>query len=298
MARTSDVSHLEQLLDGVTISPTPVLHNGIVCMITLTQKIWCPKPHNKYIPLDYSNDVDNGIFYYLYYGKTVYCPKVWWSDCPRTDLTVFDINLDMKELDSRLVIGSGNSTSSASRIRSIIIKYWDYFCARGVCRTILDNKFQIDTGAPAPIYCRKPRYSPRQKKVIMQQINNLLKKKWIREYGSFWGSMIILAANTHQEDIDDIRKFVWRMCVSYNGLNKATKIYEYPIPRCDMAITIIELGSTGIYFITVDAKQGYHQITVRDFDVEKLAFFGSDNKTYGFTIIPFGPVNTPPFIRA
>ena len=62
-----------------------------------------------------------------------------------------------------------------------------------------------------------------------------------------------------------------------------------------MAITIIELESPGIYFITVDAKQGYHQIDVRDCNVDKLSFFGPDNKKYSFTVIHFGTINAPPF---
>ena len=106
--------------------------------------------------------------------------------------------------------------------------------------------------------------------------------------------MIVMAVKPHQESINYIGTFVWCMCVSYCGLNKITKLYECPIPRCNMAITIIELGSTGIYFIKVDAKQGYHQVAVRACDVEKLAFFGPDNKTYGFTVMPFGLVNAPP----
>ena len=112
----------------------------------------------------------------------------------------------------------------------------------------------------------------------MKQIAELLKNNWIRGYGGSWESMIILAAKSHQEDINDIRKFVWRMGVSYRGLNKVTKLYKYNIPRCDMAFTIMELGFTGIYFITVDAKQGCHQIAVRKCDVENLAFFGPSNK--------------------
>ena len=129
----------------------------------------------------------------------------------------------------------------------------------------------------------------------MKQINDLLKNNWIEECGGSWGSMIVLAAKPHQEHVHDIRQFVWRMCVSYRGLNKVTKLYEYPIPRCDMAITIIELGSTGIFFITMDTKQGYHQIAVRACDIEKLAFFGPNSKKYGFRVMPFGPVNAPGF---
>ena len=238
--------------------------------------------------------MDDNIFDYSYYGKTVYHPKARRSNRPRTDLVVFDVNSDMKELDSGLVIGSGNSTSSVSRIKSIIIKYLYCFCAQGVCCTILDCEFATDTGVSAPICCRKSRYGPHGKPVIVQQINNLLKNKRIQTCGGSWGGMIVLADKPHQENVYDIIKFVWCICVSYGGWNKVTKINEHSISRYDMAITIIELGSAGIYFITVDAKQGYHQISVRDCNIEKLAFFGPDIQQYSFTVMPFGPINVPP----
>lgn len=107
--------------------------------------------------------------------------------------------------------------------------------------------------------------------IIMKQIVDLLKNNWILECGGLWGSIILLATKPHQEEIDGICKSILRICVSYRGLNKVTKIYEYPIPCCDMVITIIELGSIIIYFVTVDAKQNYHQRAVRVCDVEKLA---------------------------
>ena len=85
------------------------------------------------------------------------------------------------------------------------------------------------------------------------------------------------------------------MCVSYLGINEVTKFYEYPIPRCDTAITIFQIGSSGIYFVIMDTKQGCHHIAVREYDVEKLTFFGPDHKKYGSTVTPFGPVNAPSF---
>ena len=75
------------------------------------------------------------------------------------------------------------------------------------------------------------------------------------------------------------QKFIWRMCVSFRGLNKVTKIFEYPIPRCDDAITIFQVGSCIIWIITVDARQGYHKVMVRAMDREKLAFFAPDDKS-------------------
>ena len=86
------------------------------------------------------------------------------------------------------------------------------------------------------------------------------------------GSQVVLAAKPHQEHVHDIKKFVWRKCISYHGLNKITKIYKYPIPYCDMAVKISEIGSSKMWIITVDAKQGCHQISVRECDVEKLTF--------------------------
>ena len=39
-----------------------------------------------------------------------------------------------------------------------------------------------------------------------------------------------------------------------------------------MVITIFQIGSTTMYIIMVDTKQGYHQIKVRERDVEILSF--------------------------
>ena len=62
-----------------------------------------------------------------------------------------------------------------------------------------------------------------------------------------------------------------------------------------MDVTIFEVGSSKMRIITVVAKQGYHQISVRecDIDIKKLTFFAPDNRKYNFKVMPFGPVNAP-----
>ena len=72
----------------------------------------------------------------------------------------------------------------------------------------------------------------------------------------------MLAPKPHQEHISNIDNFIWRMCVSCRALKKVTKPFEYPIPCCDDAITLILVGSNKIYIITVDSKQEYNQIVV------------------------------------
>ena len=110
--------------------------------------------------------------------------------------------------------------------------------------------------------------------------------------------MIVLAAKPHQEDINEIDKFIWQMCVSYRALNRITKPFTFPIAKCDDSIHVLGEGSIVIYIITLDACQGYHQVAVRLGDQEKLAFFAPDDFKYCFTVIPFGPTNAPTFYTA
>lgn len=127
-------------------------------------------------------------------------------------------------------------------------------------------------------------------------IDALLHNEWIKECLGAWGSMIVLAQKPHQESIKEIKEFIWRMCVSYRKLNSITEPFQYPIPRCDDSVTIVGIQVGGkMFFISLDAKQGYHQIRVKEIDQEKLAFFAPNGKKYTFTVMPFGPTNAPSF---
>ena len=85
------------------------------------------------------------------------------------------------------------------------------------------------------------------------------------------------------------------MCVSYRRLNAVTKPFQFPIPRCDDAITILGCGAVLIWIISLDARQGYHQVAILASDMEKIAFFDPDDLKYCFTVMPFGPTNSPGF---
>ena len=67
--------------------------------------------------------------------------------------------------------------------------------------------------------------------------------KWIHKYGGPWGIMVVLAHKSHQEHITDVEDFVWHMCVSCLLLTVVTKPFQFPIPRCDDAINILDCGS-------------------------------------------------------
>ena len=266
-------------------------------MIETPPKIWRPKPPSKYIPLDYADDIDEGLFEVEDLGgKTVFKPTKFQPVPARHDIITFgDEDGDEAELEKHFKLGASASPESKSKILRLVQKYWDCFCKRGARRTIIGYEFGVDTGASKPVCCRVRQYGHHESRIMMEQIEALLKNDWIEEAQGAWGSMIVLAPKPHQEHVTDIDDFIWRMCVSYRGLNSVTKPFAWPIPRCDDAIGSLNFGSGTIYIITVDARQGYHQVAVKASDKEKLAFFAPNNKKYTYTVMPFGPMNAPAF---
>ena len=143
--------------------------------IQLPPKVWRPKAENKYIPIDYSDDIDKGLFDFSYNGKTVYRPKEKWSYSDRDDVILFNHDNDIKELMDNLHIGDTVEQKYKDDIICIIKDYWDFFYARGACCTILGYEFTIDNGTPKLVCCRWPTYGPHEKSIIMEQIFSLLK---------------------------------------------------------------------------------------------------------------------------
>jgi len=262
----------------------------------LPPKVWRPKQQNKYIPLDYGDDIQEGHFDFSEHGKTVFRPPAReWKTSERDDIIQYNAATHAAELDKGLRISDNVTDAIKTQLRQIIIKYWDSFCEEGAKRTILGYEFAIDTGDAKPVCCKKPNYGPYEAEIIMKQIRALLGNDWIELCFGPWGRAIVLAAKPHQEHIENIEDFIWRMCASYRKLNSVTKPFQYPIPQCDDAISIMVVGANCIWIITVDARQGYHQVSVRKIDREKLAFFAPDYKKYTFKVMPFGPTNAPPF---
>ena len=160
---------------------------------------------------------------------------------------------------------------------------------------MLGFRFCIDTGQSPAVHCPQTRYGIHESPIIMKHVEDLLANNQIirRDEGA-WLCKGLLAPKPHQEHVNDIKDFVWRFCINYRPLNAVTQPFLFPIPRCDDTLDDFGDGSgRPLYFISFDAKSGYHQIAVWDPDKKKLAFFAPDNLKYVWEVMPFGPLNAP-----
>ena len=115
------------ILACLEVKPTFNQHLKIP-MIDNLNKIWRPEVQNRYIPLDYSDEIVSGLFDYTHYGKSVFKPKVDCKAHTRNDIITYNQVDDWINLTQGLKIGDTEYSELRARLISIIKKYQEYFC--------------------------------------------------------------------------------------------------------------------------------------------------------------------------
>nr|GEV83178.1 putative reverse transcriptase domain-containing protein [Tanacetum cinerariifolium] len=142
-------------------------------------------------------------------------------------------------------------------------------------------EFQIDLIPGAAPVARAPyRLAPSEMKELLEQLQELFDKGFIRPSSSPWGASVLFVKKKDGS---------FRMCIDYRELNKLTVKNRYPLPRIDDLFD--QLQGSNIYS-KIDLRSGYHQLRVREQDISKTTF----RTRYGhceFQVMPFGLTNAP-----
>ncbi|XP_058775225.1 uncharacterized protein LOC131649481 [Vicia villosa] len=142
-------------------------------------------------------------------------------------------------------------------------------------------EFAIDlVPGTRPVSMAPYRMSASELSELKKQLEELLEKKFVRPSVSPWGAPVLLVKKKDGS---------MRLCVDYRQLNKVTIKNKYPLPRIDDLMDQLVGASV---FSKIDLRSGYHQIRVKEDDIQKTAFrtrYGH----YEYSVMPFGVTNAP-----
>jgi hypothetical protein len=131
---------------------------------------------------------------------------------------------------------------------------------------------------PTPISKTPYQMRTPELKELQMQLEELLKKGYIRPSVSPWGAPVVFVKK---------KDGTLGLYIDFMQLNKVTIKNKYPLPRIDDLFG--QLKDARI-FSKIDLKSGYHQVRIKDEDISKTAF-----KTrygyYKFIVVPFGLSN-------
>lgn len=146
-------------------------------------------------------------------------------------------------------------------------------------------KGEIRTTSDEPVYSKSYPYPMALKDEVEKEVVTLLENGIIRPSKSPYNSPVWIVP----KKLDASGEKKYRMVIDYRKLNTITISDKYPIPEINEVLA--NLGKNNLFTI-VDLKSGFHQIPLKESDIEKTAF-SINNGKFEFTRLPFGLKNAP-----
>jgi hypothetical protein len=146
-------------------------------------------------------------------------------------------------------------------------------------KTDIDFSINLMSRA-APVSKTPYKMNTPELKELQMQLEELLKKGYIRPSVSTWGAPVLFVKK---------KDGTLRLCIEFKKLNKVTMKNKYPFPRID---DLFDQLKDEIFFSKIDLRLGYHQVIIKEEDISMTSF----RKRYGhyeFIVVPFGLSNEP-----
>lgn len=201
------------------------------------------------------------------------------------------VRIKIKQLKSQTVnsITAKTDSMTASQkklLDAVIIKCPNLFAEPDEKLTYTTKVVgEIRTLTDSPVYTRYYPFPMSLKSEVEKQVRKLLDDGIIRPSRSPYNSPVWIVPK--KPDSTGTKQY--RMVIDYRKLNSVTIADRYPIPEINEVLA--QLGKNK-YFTVLDLKSGFHQIPLKESDVEKTAF-SINNGKYEFTRLPFGLKNAP-----
>jgi hypothetical protein len=143
--------------------------------------------------------------------------------------------------------------------------------------------FYIDLILGTALITKRPyRMASTELAELKLQIVELQQKGHICPSSSPWGAPVLFVTKKDGS---------MRMCIDYRSLNEVTIKNKYPLPRINDLFDQLQGAK---YFSKIDLRSGYHQLRIKEADIQKTAFVTRYGQ-YEFTVMPFGLTNAPAF---
>lgn len=131
-----------------------------------------------------------------------------------------------------------------------------------------------------PIYTKPYRLPYAQRKIIDEQVDEMLQENIIAPSKSPYNSPLIVVPKKPDKN----GEIKYRICIDFRKINSISVGDSFPLPRID---DILDSLGKARYFTTLDMTSGYHQIKMSEEDQEKTAFSTSTGH-YEYLRLPFG----------
>jgi hypothetical protein len=115
----------------------------------------------------------------------------------------------------------------------------------------IDFSINLMSGA-APVSKTPHIMSTPELKDLQMQLEELLKKGYIRPSVPPWGALVLFVKKKYG---------TLRLCIDFRQLNKVTVKNKYPMPRIDGLFDQLKEAKI---FSKIDLRSGYHQVRIKE----------------------------------